>query len=68
MENDDFQLSDSANSEVSSRENIGLLAYSPLAGGRLSGKYLGGKKKAGHSLLDSEMPSDIHESKEGKYF
>ena len=31
------------NSEVSIRENCGLLAYSPLAGGRLSGKYLGGK-------------------------
>ena len=31
------------NSEVSIRENCGLLAYSPLAGGRLSGKYIGGK-------------------------
>ena len=31
---------DIANSEVSLRENCGLLAYSPLAGGRLSGKYL----------------------------
>lgn len=31
-------------SEVSLRENIGLLAYSPLAFGVLSGKYLGGKK------------------------
>ena len=31
------------NSEVSIRENCGLLAYSPLAGGRLSGKYVGGK-------------------------
>ena len=31
---------DIANSEVSIRENCGLLAYSPLAGGRLSGKYL----------------------------
>ena len=33
---------DIANSEVSIRENCGLLAYSPLAGGRLSGKYIGG--------------------------
>ncbi len=33
---------DIANSEVSIRENCGLLAYSPLAGGRLSGKYLNG--------------------------
>lgn len=35
---------DVANSEVSIRENCGLLAYSPLAGGRLSGKYIGNKK------------------------
>ena len=31
---------DIANSEISIRERVGLLAYSPLAGGRLSGKYL----------------------------
>ena len=35
---------DISNSEVSIRENCGLLAYSPLAGGRLSGKYIGNKK------------------------
>ena len=35
---------DIANSEVSIRENCGLLAYSPLAGGRLSGKYMNGKQ------------------------
>ena len=35
---------DIANSEVSLREKCGLLAYSPLAGGRLSGKYIGNKK------------------------
>ena len=33
---------DTANSEVSIHEKCGLLAYSPLAGGRLSGKYLYG--------------------------
>ncbi len=40
------------NSEVSIRENCGLLAYSPLAGGRLSGKYIGGKnpKKSRYTL------------------
>jgi len=32
--------------EVSMRENMGLLAYSPLGFGVLSGKYLGGKKPA----------------------
>jgi len=35
---------DIANSEISIREKCGLLAYSPLAGGRLSGKYIGNKK------------------------
>ncbi|MCJ7468353.1 MAG: NADP(H)-dependent aldo-keto reductase [Maribacter sp.] len=34
------------NSEVSHREKIGLLAYSPLAFGVLSGKYLGGMQPA----------------------
>ena len=33
---------DIGHSEVSKVENLGLLAYSPLAGGRLSGKYIGG--------------------------
>jgi aryl-alcohol dehydrogenase-like predicted oxidoreductase len=33
--------------EVSHRENVPLLAYSPLAGGALSGKYLNGAKPAG---------------------
>tara|TARA_B100000575_G_C23114674_1_gene644228 strand:- start:233 stop:1288 length:1056 start_codon:yes stop_codon:yes gene_type:complete len=35
---------DIANSEVAIREKCGLLAYSPLAGGRLSGKYIKNKK------------------------
>jgi aryl-alcohol dehydrogenase-like predicted oxidoreductase len=39
------------NAEVSMRENIGLLAYSPLAFGVLSGKYLHGKQAA-NSLLE----------------
>ena len=34
-------------SEVSLRENIGLLVYSPLAFGVLSGKYIGGKTPKG---------------------
>lgn len=34
-------------SEVSLRENIGLLVYSPLAFGVLSGKYIGGKTPDG---------------------
>ena len=43
---------DIANSEVSVREQCGLLAYSPLAGGRLSGKYLNNKnpKNARYTL------------------
>ena len=38
------RIFDISNSEVSMREKCGLLAYSPLAGGRLSGKYIAGKK------------------------
>lgn len=36
--------------EISHRENVGLLAYSPLAFGVLSGKYLGGKRPSGARL------------------
>ncbi len=33
--------------ELSHHEDVGLLAYSPLAAGLLTGKYLGGQKPAG---------------------
>lgn len=36
--------------EICHRENIGLLAYSPLGFGTLSGKYLNGQKPAGARL------------------
>ncbi|WP_227429757.1 NADP(H)-dependent aldo-keto reductase [Psychrobacter sp. I-STPA6b] len=36
--------------EISHRENVGLLAYSPLAFGVLSGKYLGGRRPEGARL------------------
>ncbi len=36
--------------EISHRENVGLLAYSPLGFGVLSGKYLDGKRPAGARL------------------
>ncbi|MGB0681192.1 MAG: NADP(H)-dependent aldo-keto reductase [Magnetovibrionaceae bacterium] len=36
--------------EVAIREDVGLLAYSPLAFGALSGKYLGGKQPEGARL------------------
>ncbi len=38
---------DQQTAEVSLRQQCGLLAYSPLAGGVLSGKYLNGKRPAG---------------------
>lgn len=38
--------------EISHRENVGLLAYSPLAFGVLSGKYLGGKRPKGARLTE----------------
>jgi aryl-alcohol dehydrogenase-like predicted oxidoreductase len=34
-------------SEIAVREKVGLLAYSPLGGGLLTNKYLGGQKPAG---------------------
>ncbi|MFS4415887.1 aldo/keto reductase [Maribacter sp. 2307ULW6-5] len=37
-------------SEISMREQVGLLAYSPLAFGVLSGKYLGGRMPEGSRL------------------
>lgn len=37
-------------SEVAHREDVGLLAYSPLGFGTLSGKYLGGQKPEGARL------------------
>ena len=48
---------DMANSEASIRENCGLLAYSPLAGGRLSGQYIGNKspKNARYTLWSSRF-------------
>jgi len=33
--------------EIALREDVGLLAYSPLGGGTLTGKYLGGRLPAG---------------------
>ena len=39
--------------EVSHRESVGLLAYSPLAFGVLSGKYLGGNRPEGARLTTS---------------
>ncbi|WP_372614695.1 NADP(H)-dependent aldo-keto reductase [Halomonas sp.] len=36
--------------EIAHRENVGLLAYSPLAFGMLSGKYLNGSRPAGARL------------------
>ncbi|NCW08651.1 MAG: NADP(H)-dependent aldo-keto reductase [Gammaproteobacteria bacterium] len=37
-------------SEIAHRESVGLLAYSPLAFGVLSGKYLGGRRPEGARL------------------
>lgn len=41
-------------SELCLREGVGLLPYSPLGGGALSGKYLGGARPAGarHTLYE----------------
>ena len=56
---------DIANSEVSIREECGLLAYSPLAGGRLSGKYINQQpKNARYTLWPSRF--DRHHTKRGE--
>jgi len=56
---------DIANSEVSIREDCGLLAYSPLAGGRLSGKYINQQpKNARYTLWPSRF--DRHHTKRGE--
>ena len=56
---------DIANSEVAIRENCGLLAYSPLAGGRLSGKYISDSpKNARYTLWPSNF--DRHHTKRGE--
>ena len=56
---------DTANSEVAIKENCGLLAYSPIAGGRLSGKYLNGAqpKNARYTLWPSRFSR--HATKRG---
>ncbi len=57
---------DIANSEVSLREDCGLLAYSPLAGGRLSGKYLNNKtpKNARYTIWPKRF--NRHHTKKGE--
>ncbi|MBL7471944.1 NADP(H)-dependent aldo-keto reductase [Robertkochia sediminum] len=44
------RLFEGGNAEVSMREGVGLLAYSPLGFGTLSGKYLGGKMPEGSRI------------------
>ena len=60
------RIFDVANSEVSKRENCGLLAYSPLAGGRLSGKYINNQKpkNARYTLWPSRFSR--HHTKRGE--
>ena len=56
---------DVANSEVSIRERCGLLAYSPLAGGRLSGKYINNNpKNARYTLWPKNF--DRHHTERGE--
>ena len=57
---------DVGNSEVSIREKCGLLAYSPLAGGRLSGKYIGDKKPKNARYTIWPRRFDRHHTKRGE--
>ncbi len=58
---------DIAHSEVAINESCGLLAYSPLAGGRLSGKYIGGSnpKNARYTLWPRRFSR--HHTERGEY-
>ena len=57
---------DIANSEVSIKEQCGLLAYSPIAGGRLSGKYMNNQhpKNARYTLWPARFSR--HHTKRGE--
>ncbi len=57
---------DVANSEVSIREKCGLLAYSPLAGGRLSGKYISNKKPKNARYTIWPRRFDRHHTRRGE--
>ncbi|MGO2622850.1 MAG: aldo/keto reductase [Psychrobacter sp.] len=48
------RLYEVAMAEIAHRENVGLLAYSPLGFGVLSGKYLDGQRPAGARLTKYE--------------
>jgi len=57
---------DIANSEVTMNEQCGLLAYSPIAGGRLSGKYMNNQhpKNARYTIWPSRFSR--HHTKRGE--
>ncbi len=44
-------------SEIAMQENVGLLAYAPLAAGTLTGKYLGGARPAGSRRAVDPRPA-----------
>ena len=52
--------------EISIREKSGLLAYSPLAGGRLSGKDIGGKNPSNSRYTLWANRFDRHNTKRGE--
>jgi len=53
-------------SEISINENVGLLPYSPLAGGVLSGKYLNGNKPENARMTLFERLSTRYSSKQAE--
>ena len=60
------RIFDIANSEVTINEQCGLLAYSPIAGGRLSGKYMNNQhpKNARYTLWPARFSR--HHTKRGE--
>ena len=57
---------DISHSEISMREKCGLIAYSPLASGRLTGKYLLGKKPKNSRFMLWPGRFDRHFTKRGE--
>jgi aryl-alcohol dehydrogenase-like predicted oxidoreductase len=53
-------------SEISINEEVGLIPYSPLAGGVLSGKYLNGNKPENARMTLFERMRSRYSSQHGK--
>ena len=57
-----YRMHDLDMAELSHHENVGLLPYSPLAGGLLTGKYSNGARPAGSRLtINPDLFGRVHD-------